>query len=449
MLYSDPFMSIEKPFALERQRRPETPDSIPSRSRSRSFAVVLLGLSLFASLIPLTTGLSFQRKAGLKAQESPPESDLGKACPANRIRNGAFESGFKARGQIDSVVGLHWTAFRNSAGGDAGGKLSFQPSTKLDASASSASLSHLAAREGAWSQSIEGLEPLQETGLWQVADLPRGSEVQVSAWAHAWASSVNAPQASNPPGMVMLRLGADPLGGQDPAAASIQWTEPISLTDAWIPLSLEVEALTDRLSVFLSAQLLDGLPYSRVLWDAVCMQVPEEASRAAERDRIETERFERTLAEVPLINAGQGAEGPESENDDLDSDDSGIEVELDVEPSPTPNLATIESMLAASVRATSRSISLQIHATQRAQNPLSKAGKSRRYLGMSSDNLPAVSGPSPARHFDLDSSLETRATWTELFYDKIGLFFLSLLALGLGLQIGFSRSKGTSEGSEI
>jgi len=68
----------------------------------------------------------------------------------------------------------------------------------------------------------------QNAGYYQVVrNIPEGSVVEASYYAHAWACSDDTPVRScGDPYAFYFRVGIDPNGGTDPFSASIVWSEP-------------------------------------------------------------------------------------------------------------------------------------------------------------------------------------------------------------------------------
>ena len=378
-----------------------------------------------------------------RAQASP-DLSMQLACPANRLANGGFEGGFRARGALETVVGLHWIPYGASTGQrPAPG---FAPEVLADLAPGEW------VPEGRYAQTITALRPLEGAGLWQRAPVPPGAPLRLSALARAWAGDTRALSASDrsrsdPPGAVLLRLGTDPFGGQNADSPSVRWTAPITLSDSWIPLAADIEAESRSLSVFLEARLLQNVPASTVHWDAICLQVPEEAEAAAQaRARIaataaaesaatllEDQRIEIEDAEIRAPATSEGSV-------------SSVARSTATPSLATPSLATIEVLLEASRRATAMVIDLRLRATERALGPEAPAGPPAGSLRLGMGGGAAVSGPSPQRYFDLDLDREARLSPTIWLYDRLGLGLLAALALIAGLRVGWVRRRRREQG---
>ncbi len=70
----------------------------------------------------------------------------------------------------------------------------------------------------------------QHAGYYQVVrDIPPGSQVAASFYAHAWTSNKDTPSITDPEGdpyAFYFRVGVDPNGGTDPFSSSIVWSSP-------------------------------------------------------------------------------------------------------------------------------------------------------------------------------------------------------------------------------
>ena len=74
-------------------------------------------------------------------------------------------------------------------------------------------------------------------------------------------------------GTYFLALGIDPRAGTDPESSDIVWTQGITVTDLWVPLSLEMPIHTSTVTVFTRGQPLRILAHNVSRWDEACLRV--------------------------------------------------------------------------------------------------------------------------------------------------------------------------------
>jgi hypothetical protein len=232
------------------------------RLRAASGLAGLAGLTGFASLAALLAVAHAPGMVG-SARAQPAET-----CPGNLLVNGGFESGFSARGRPAEVVANGWTAWYATLPGVGG--LNYAPDY-TPARRDDPPPAPVAA--GLWSQRQSTQAATHTGGLWQRLALEPGSEVVASVLANAWATDAQDPGRSRPYGTYRLQLGIDPLGGTDAGAASVVWTEPITLTDTWVPLALRVGVDGPAATFFTRGAASRPLVRNVVRWDEACLQV--------------------------------------------------------------------------------------------------------------------------------------------------------------------------------
>jgi hypothetical protein len=207
--------------------------------------------------------------AGLVALAVP--AGLARAedtCPGNLLTNPGFEGGFTARGRLAELVANGWQAWYKTLPGVDGINYApaYLPRRRDDGSA-------FGPLAGLWSQEQATDAATHTGGLWQHVAVPPGSALLASARAYAWASNGPATARSQPYGRYRVQVGVDPYGGADPAAARVRWSEPITITDAWVPLQLEVPISGDAVTFFTRGEALDRLAHNVSRWDEACLRV--------------------------------------------------------------------------------------------------------------------------------------------------------------------------------
>ncbi len=189
-------------------------------------------------------------------------------CPGNLLKNAGFENGFTARGRTAEVVANEWTAWFAVLPGVEG--INYAPRY----------LPRFRQRDepytvhtGLWSQEMGTEHSTHTGGLWQRLQVPRDSRIQASIWVQVWATDGEVARVSAPPGTYATMLGIDPRGGEDPYSDRIVWTAPITITDLWVPLNMEVDVAGPNITMFTRGQPLRALAHNVSRWDSACLRV--------------------------------------------------------------------------------------------------------------------------------------------------------------------------------
>ena len=69
----------------------------------------------------------------------------------------------------------------------------------------------------------------------------------------------------------LLRVGIDPEGGKDPAAAGVVWSKPVESVDRWAALEAAAEAKGEAVTVFLRGTAEAAVPHNESFWDYVSL----------------------------------------------------------------------------------------------------------------------------------------------------------------------------------
>ena len=186
-------------------------------------------------------------------------------CPDNRLVNPGFDAGFSVRDRPDAVVGRGWSPWYDVA--QTGGLTapSFAPRRWDEAL--------LVVPFGTWLQELGSDVVPHIGGLWQQVRVPADVQVQASIWGYAWSSSGDQALVSTPPGTYAMTLGLDPTGGSDPRAPTVAWTAPVTATDRWVPLAIDVVSPGPRVTLFVRGQPLVPLKHMVSRWDGACLRV--------------------------------------------------------------------------------------------------------------------------------------------------------------------------------
>jgi len=155
-------------------------------------------------------------------------------------------------------------------------------------------------RSGESAQQYFSFWGTHKAGLWQQVVVMPGSLLSFKAWGHAWSSEADRPRPSQNPTNVHMRIGIDPLGGADPMSTSIIWSREQNAIDEWRLFSVEAQAHTDIVTVFIKSAPEWPKKHQDIYWDEASLEVlqegPEDAPTAG-GDR--QTRFEITPAAPP------------------------------------------------------------------------------------------------------------------------------------------------------
>lgn len=314
-------------------------------------------------------------------------------CPDNLLVSPGFENGFAARQRPSEIVANGWSAWYKYLPGVDG--INYVPDyspRRRDVDGFATVLS------GLWSQEMATQNATHLAGIWQRVYVPPDSQIQASIWAYAWASNGDDPGRSEPPGTYALALGIDPRGGDDADSARITWTAPVTITDAWLPLSLAAPVAGPVITLFTRGQPLQLLAHNVSRWDGACLRV---IGRAGEPP------FTATPVPWPTRTPTPGT------------------------PTAAPNRATREAV------AMYRALVLAATATARAATAGPDAGATTE-AGLA--QLPAER---PFAMTDVDlidiAGLPPEPSLVEAIADHLGLVSLVLAAFVAGLTIGLGR----------
>ena len=106
-----------------------------------------------------------------------------------------------------------------------------------------------------------------------VQNVTPGTRIVLSAFGQAYSTNDDSPISTRPSRDVRLKIGVDPLGGDggkaNPFSPQIIWSAEQSPLDAYRPFSIEVEAKSATVIVYLFATMKDPVKHNDVFWDDV------------------------------------------------------------------------------------------------------------------------------------------------------------------------------------
>ena len=185
----------------------------------------------------------------------------------NLLLNGDFEEGFSAwNGDPLLEVATGWTPFWVTEGldipdNDSGNRPEYMAS---DSPQSPFSRAYSGQRSQLWHTKFS----TAFAGVYQRVPVPVNSTVRLSAVTYAWSSEGNDVSVSQNGAWARQRVGIDPTGGTDPNSPNIAWSMPAQYLDSWGQISVETQAQSDHVTVFLSAYPNFHLPQNDIYYDA-------------------------------------------------------------------------------------------------------------------------------------------------------------------------------------
>lgn len=192
--------------------------------------------------------------------------------PTNLLQNPGFDEAALRLGH-DAIVAGAWTPFKgNLRGADAvvDGNLTYEVRPVADEAsgwpdALPSGVTASTNRAQTWTS-----EQSTFAGVYQVVEVGEGAAVLLSARTRARSFDAESEEAQ---GSVWIRqrIGIDPTGETDPMSDSVVWTVPANFLEKWGALSVQAQADSDRVTVFLSAYPHNSLAQHEVFYDTVSL----------------------------------------------------------------------------------------------------------------------------------------------------------------------------------
>ncbi|HLA43170.1 MAG TPA: hypothetical protein VJZ27_07035, partial [Aggregatilineales bacterium] len=222
----------------------------------------------FASTLLMVAALSVPL-AAVRAQDA-----------GNLLVNGNMEGGFAARDGVSGVP-LGWAFFIISGALDADRQAfapyAFSPPTFWAMRSSF----------GSWT-----------AGGRQTVAVQQGQNYRLGAHAFIWTCNdpqwscipSDAPRFSNTESGARVKIGIDPNGGFDPLSTAIIWSAWIQPWNSYTGITVEAQAISGQMSVFLLAESGSAMAFNEVYWDDITLspfggtvagQVPATAGQSA------------------------------------------------------------------------------------------------------------------------------------------------------------------------
>lgn len=189
------------------------------------------------------------------------------------LLNGDFEMGFHAwRGTPELEVAAGWTPWWVEQTGDDPAWKNRRPEFRR----APLGVDPGRVRVGESAQQYGSFWGTHIAGLWQQVVVPPGARLCFRAWGHAWSSEGDRPRPSQNPTCVHMSIGIDPLGGTDPMSSCIIWAKEQNAIDDWCLLSVETQANTDVITLFLRSAPEWPKKHQDIFWDEASLEMVDE-----------------------------------------------------------------------------------------------------------------------------------------------------------------------------
>ncbi len=114
-------------------------------------------------------------------------------------------------------------------------------------------------------------------GLYRVvSDLPVGTRLRLTARGRVWSTNDDSPISARPSRDIRIRIGIDPVSGdngkRNPLGGQVVWSKEDDAKDQWVEFSVEAEARSSTVVVFLYSSIKDPVRHNEVYWDDVRLE---------------------------------------------------------------------------------------------------------------------------------------------------------------------------------
>ncbi len=110
-------------------------------------------------------------------------------------------------------------------------------------------------------------------GIMQTVSVVPGQQLRLTAFGHAWSTDSDAPDQSIQPGQVRLKVGIDPVGGANPLAPGVVWSQERAVYDGYdAGFSVDAVAGSSQITAFLLSAPEWPKKHNDVYWDDVQLE---------------------------------------------------------------------------------------------------------------------------------------------------------------------------------
>jgi LysM repeat protein len=134
------------------------------------------------------------------------------------------------------------------------------------------------ARSGAAAQRLWVESATFTGGIYRiVTGVPVGARVRFTIWGRVWSTNDNSPISSRPSRDIRVKVGIDPLGGDNgrpsPFNGQVIWSAEQEAKDAYTQFSVEAEARAATVILYTYTTMKDSVRHNEVFWDDATLEV--------------------------------------------------------------------------------------------------------------------------------------------------------------------------------
>lgn len=149
-------------------------------------------------------------------------------------------------------------------------------------------------------------------GIYRIlTDVKPGSRVKFTIGGLVWSTNDNSPLSTRPSSDIKLRIGIDPLGGNNgkasPLNGQVVWSSEQDAKDKFATFAVEAEAKAATVIVYTYATMKDPVRHNEVYWDDARIEVMAPVVAAASGPADQVPPSEKPAAPVPTATAAPAA----------------------------------------------------------------------------------------------------------------------------------------------
>jgi LysM repeat protein len=109
-----------------------------------------------------------------------------------------------------------------------------------------------------------------------VTNVKVGAKLRFSAWGESWSTNDESPISARPSQNIKLKIGVDPMGGNNgqasPLNGQVIWSDEHDAKDAFTQFSVETEAKSPTVIVYVYSTMQDPVRHNEVFWDDAVLE---------------------------------------------------------------------------------------------------------------------------------------------------------------------------------
>jgi len=188
-------------------------------------------------------------------------------CPGTLTVNGGLEDGYSPRGAGEVEVANGWFPWYQDGPRVEEG-FNKRPEWKPE---NAMIFGTRRVHSGNFAQKWFTTYGTHNAGIYQQVNVPAGSSVTASAWVQSWSSDTGDLDVSQ--GNYLTYIGMDPTGGTNALAGTVIWSPANWITDRWVQISVEAQAQSGVVTVFLRGQPEFRNKHNDAYVDDICLVV--------------------------------------------------------------------------------------------------------------------------------------------------------------------------------